>query len=220
MKKINSFTLVELLVVVTIISILAALLLPVLKSARDEAKKAVCLSNMWQWGIAVLMYTQDYDGYLPVPFYDYTEYSGSNYPNAISGWMRDELLTYGLTRQLFYCPVCQWDNDDDHWGTGGSNRCSMGLCYLAYFAYRENDGVNDYSIDSVSPTRDTDGAQWELFGDWIAQTGAGPWNIAHYGIGIYPGGGMTGNILYLDGHGKRKLISDMAWHDIGETWYW
>ena len=59
------FTLVELLVVVGVISLLAALLFPVFLSARARAREAVCLSNMRQIGNGVILYAQDYDDLYP-----------------------------------------------------------------------------------------------------------------------------------------------------------
>jgi len=57
----RAFTLIELLVVVAIIAILAAILFPVFAQARDKARQASCLSNAKQLGLAINMYTQDYD---------------------------------------------------------------------------------------------------------------------------------------------------------------
>ena len=64
MKK-KGFTLIELLVVIAIIAILAGMLLPVLSRARENARRAVCMNNLRQFGLATHMYAQDYDGYLP-----------------------------------------------------------------------------------------------------------------------------------------------------------
>src|SRR5574341_1041002 len=61
MQKRHGFTLIELLVVIAIIAILAAILFPVFAQAREQARKASCLSSQKQNGLACLMYAQDYD---------------------------------------------------------------------------------------------------------------------------------------------------------------
>jgi len=62
-KPCPAFTLIEVLVVVAIIALLAAILIPALSNARDQAKIAVCLSNMSNLPKAVMMFANDHKGY-------------------------------------------------------------------------------------------------------------------------------------------------------------
>ncbi len=59
------FTLVELLLVIAIISILAAALLPALSGAKAETRRIACSSNLKQLGVSVQMYAADFEGKLP-----------------------------------------------------------------------------------------------------------------------------------------------------------
>jgi prepilin-type N-terminal cleavage/methylation domain-containing protein/prepilin-type processing-associated H-X9-DG protein len=61
----SAFTLVELLVVIGIIAILIAVLLPVLRNAREAAQQVKCLSNMRQLATAMVMFASDNKGQMP-----------------------------------------------------------------------------------------------------------------------------------------------------------
>ena len=64
-RRRRGFTLIELLVVIAIIAILAAILFPVFARAREQARKATCMSNLKQIALATLQYVQDYDEMFP-----------------------------------------------------------------------------------------------------------------------------------------------------------
>lgn len=80
MKKLK-FSLIEILVVVAIIGILASFLMPTLKNARESARRATCINNEKQMGIAFAMYHGDNDGYFPI-------YDNGNGNNHSSGYLQ------------------------------------------------------------------------------------------------------------------------------------
>jgi len=128
-RKQRGFTLIELLVVIAIISILAAILFPVFARARENARRASCMSNLKQIGLGFMMYVQDYDEQFPPPLWEKAGVSGSltasdfvapssvdtskpagNFkvsPGSGSGklytWM-DFIFPYVKSVQLFTCP--------------------------------------------------------------------------------------------------------------------
>ncbi len=111
-SSIGAFSLIELLVVVAIVCILAALLFPGLASAKLKGKQTACVSNLKQLGVAFNLYCADNDGRLP-----------ENLPgNATNSWvmgdMRDpmqatndmfirqgKLFPYASQTSLYHCPA-------------------------------------------------------------------------------------------------------------------
>ena len=74
----RGFTLLELLVVISIIGILAALLMPALIKAKEKGRQASCMNNFKQLGIGSLMYTHDNNDAVPYALYHWS----GNYGNA------------------------------------------------------------------------------------------------------------------------------------------
>jgi len=66
-KRLPGFTLVELLMVISMITLLISILIPKLKGAREQAKRIVCQSNMKNINTSLLTYVSEYDTY-PVLF--------------------------------------------------------------------------------------------------------------------------------------------------------
>lgn len=84
----KGFTLVELLVVISIISVLASLLLPALQKARQQAYVIACVSNCKQFGVALHSYGDENGGHQPVRLF-----TGSNvYDRGVNGTIREWLM--------------------------------------------------------------------------------------------------------------------------------
>ena len=64
-KSSKAFTLVELLVVISIIALLMAIMMPALSKAKELARRSLCKSNLRQQYVACTMYVNDNEGYLP-----------------------------------------------------------------------------------------------------------------------------------------------------------
>lgn len=110
MKRLfHIFTIIELLVVVSIISVLITMLLPALSSARGKSMQIFCAGNMKQHGQGLFMYANDYDGCLPA--YLWKDYIGSSmcFPYFLVPYMN--INPNGKGGYHFYEPKasCFWD---------------------------------------------------------------------------------------------------------------
>ena len=77
----TGFTLVELLVVITVLALLTAVLIPSVKKARDLAMEGACKANLRLWGIGFLAYATDHKGFLPHPDGQEREVKGTDTGN-------------------------------------------------------------------------------------------------------------------------------------------
>ena len=64
--RLKFFTLVELLIVIAIIAILAAILMPTLSKVRESSRSTVCAGNLKQLGHLTFIYSDDYNGWMPL----------------------------------------------------------------------------------------------------------------------------------------------------------
>ncbi len=94
----RAFSLVELLVVITIIALLVAILLPALAAARQDVESVECLSNLRQLGLAADEYAITYHGYYPPAYYGLS---------GLNNWALDQTWD-GQTNQWVYHPGIMW----------------------------------------------------------------------------------------------------------------
>ena len=104
----RAFTLVEILVVIAIISLLAAIIFPTFALVRANARKTSCLSNLKQIGAAMEMYKADYDGRFPFAVDPYDKYTNGGFGSGFDALIptlplvNEVLLPYS-SKPIFQC---------------------------------------------------------------------------------------------------------------------
>ncbi len=113
----KGFTLIELLVVVAIIAILAAMLMPVLRRARDSARDISCISQLKQFGHGFSIYTNNFNSYYPPWKQTYTGFKVRSASYWNWSW---ELYTSGLINDIgvFKCPQVPNSEIDSRYSIG------------------------------------------------------------------------------------------------------
>ncbi len=111
----SAFTLIEMLVVMAIIGILAALLLPALAAAREKGRQADCMSNLRQLGMGLEMYLQDWNGYYPVSHAGTWleashEHEEGEEEDTLPEWWKS-LAPYQIQRKHLLCRSDRFAND-------------------------------------------------------------------------------------------------------------
>jgi prepilin-type N-terminal cleavage/methylation domain-containing protein/prepilin-type processing-associated H-X9-DG protein len=124
-KPWGGFTLVELLVVIALIVILAALLFPVLATVRERARQTTCLANLHQLAAAHLLYLQDWDERFP---YWYVAAPPRPAPFGPHTYWTEYLQPYVRNGAIFQDPSARWSGSTNEkladyvlltWGPGG-----------------------------------------------------------------------------------------------------
>lgn len=127
--KRRAFTIIELLVVITIISVLAGLLLPVIGQARAMARSTTCISNLRQLGVAMSIYQVAYNHY---PAHQFK--LGTNGQLRIR-WFHQLHYMLGIGTEVQTCP------DVPSWVIGRNNSYGYNYKYLG--------SARDYTINNV-----------------------------------------------------------------------
>ncbi len=172
-RRESCFSLIELLVVVSVIAVLAGLLLPVLNRARESAHFITCVNNTGTVGKAMLMYVNDHSGFfpaVPVPkdlFDPGASSSGNGRYCPLKDYFEPENQRIGglqaTYRHKLACPVLretgkftwggnrylvQWDSSKS--GFKASRlRYPSRLCVVG----EGDDGVIEYYVKQLNPSR-------------------------------------------------------------------
>jgi len=218
----KGFTLIELLVVIAIIGILAAILFPVFARARENARKAACMSNLKQIGLGMMMYIQDFDETFPVAWQSWVPTDRMYWYQIIDPYIKNQ--------QVFVCPTAGQIVDSDGnvqysggygyniAGTAKSTATGNGFGYRNQGNWWTPSGTGPVKLSAVDEPANTiqitDPASFGYTSNGLFAVGYSTSQyipVLHGGrVGPFAGGESTavppltggGNYLFADGHVK------------------
>jgi prepilin-type N-terminal cleavage/methylation domain-containing protein/prepilin-type processing-associated H-X9-DG protein len=217
-KSPRGFTLIELLVVIAIISILASMLFPAFSRARESARKVVCISNLKQVGLGIMMYKQDYDEMFPTGHPCWASTQATLPPGE---FLIDVVNPYIKSTQVWDCP--SWKGLISGAYNGSYNFLTDDPSTGA------NDPQNGNNVIGVPgvllPRSDAALGQPTLYP--LLFCGIAPQQTSPSSLVVHSGTkdaswenneGIGGtNLLYGDGHAKYRTFSRSGWNEIYRT---
>jgi prepilin-type N-terminal cleavage/methylation domain-containing protein len=149
----DAFTLLELMVVIAITALLAAILLPSFAKAKFSSQVTACASNFRQWGYACAAYaSENQNGYYPS--FPMTGFCGENVTDVTLGFLTN-MHPYGLTAPMYFCParttgMGSFNDDDSQWFAHSHHHIVTYVDLSEYYVWFDSeDGYDFIRLDNI-----------------------------------------------------------------------